>query len=118
MLKVLLSHGGKHSEKGTHGIKNPLPVTSFRRGLQHTRRLDTHPHGALTSEAVYPLQRSSCKGCCSMYIPAQGNRISGGYASCGIMKACVRIATYGPVSLEEDGGKLPTPSTRCLPLAP
>jgi hypothetical protein len=26
------------------------------------RRLDTHPHGALTSEAAYPLQSSSLQG--------------------------------------------------------
>ena len=29
--------------RGAHGIKNPLPVTRFRRGPQHTRRLDTQP---------------------------------------------------------------------------
>jgi hypothetical protein len=45
--------------RGVHRRKNPLPVTRVRRGLQHTRRLDTHPYGALTSEAAYPLQRSS-----------------------------------------------------------
>jgi len=49
-------------KRGTHGIKNPLSVTSFRGRLQHTRRLDTHPHGALTSEAAYPLQSSSWQG--------------------------------------------------------
>jgi hypothetical protein len=48
--------------RGALGIKNPLPVILLRRGLQHTRRLDTHPHGALTSEAAYPLQSSSLQG--------------------------------------------------------
>jgi hypothetical protein len=48
--------------RGVHGIKNPLPVTRFRRGLQHTRRVETIPHGALTSEAAYPLQSSSLQG--------------------------------------------------------
>jgi hypothetical protein len=69
-LGLLCSICGGMVKRGAHDIKNPLPVISFRKGLQQTRRLDTHPHGAHTSEAAYPWQSSSCKGCCSMNIPA------------------------------------------------
>jgi hypothetical protein len=48
--------------RGALGIKNPLPVILLRRGLQHTRRLDRGPRGALTSEAAHPLQSSSLQG--------------------------------------------------------
>jgi hypothetical protein len=44
------------------GRKNPLPVTNLRRGPQRTRRLDSFPHGALTSRAVSPSQCSSLQG--------------------------------------------------------
>jgi hypothetical protein len=60
----------RHGKKGAHGIKNPLPVILLRRGHQHTRRLETTPRGALTREAAYPWQSSSCKGCCSKNSPA------------------------------------------------
>src|SRR6266850_1758864 len=49
--------GGK-----TPGRKNPLPVTNLRRGCQHTRRLETYPHGALRSREAYPSQHSSWQG--------------------------------------------------------
>jgi hypothetical protein len=48
--------------RGALGIKNPLPVVLLRRGYQHTRHMETSPRGALTSEAAYPLQRSSWQG--------------------------------------------------------
>jgi hypothetical protein len=48
--------------RGVLGIENPLPVILLRRGHQHTRRLETTPRGALTSEAAYPLQSSSLQG--------------------------------------------------------
>jgi hypothetical protein len=48
--------------RGVPGRKNPLPVISFRRGSQQTRRLATDPHGALTSRAASPSQRSSQTG--------------------------------------------------------
>jgi hypothetical protein len=48
--------------RGALGIKNPLPVILLRRGHQHTRRLETTPRGALTSEAAYPWQSSSLQG--------------------------------------------------------
>jgi hypothetical protein len=53
---------GSMMRRGALGIKNPLPVILLRRGHQHTRRLDINPHGALTSEAAYPSQRSSWQG--------------------------------------------------------
>jgi hypothetical protein len=59
---LLCSVCGGMMRRGALGIKNPLPVILLRRGCQHTRRLDTHPHGALTSEAAYPLQSSSLQG--------------------------------------------------------
>jgi hypothetical protein len=56
---------GRMRRRGALGRKNPLPVTQHPEGVcQHTRRLETTPRGALTSEAAYPLQSSSCKGCC------------------------------------------------------
>jgi hypothetical protein len=48
--------------RGALGIKNPLPVILLRRGCQQTRRLETTPHGALTSMEAYPWQRSSLQG--------------------------------------------------------
>jgi hypothetical protein len=59
---LLCSVCGGMMRRGALGIKDPLPVILLRRGCQHTRRLDTHPHGALTSEAAYPLQSSSWQG--------------------------------------------------------
>jgi hypothetical protein len=49
--------------RGALGIKNPLPVTQHPEGVcQHTRRLDTIPHGALTSRETSSSQRSSWQG--------------------------------------------------------
>jgi hypothetical protein len=61
-LGLLCAVCGDMVRRGAHGIKNPLPVTRFRRGLQYRRRLDRGPRGALTSEAAYPLQSSSWQG--------------------------------------------------------
>jgi hypothetical protein len=58
------------SRKQAHPTKNPLPVIQLRRGCQHTRRLETHPHGALRSREAYPSQSSSQKGCCHTDRPA------------------------------------------------
>ena len=42
--------------------KKPPPDQTSPEGAQHTRRLDTYPHGSLTSEAAYPLQSSLWQG--------------------------------------------------------
>jgi hypothetical protein len=48
--------------QGCAGHKKPPPVVFLRRGPQRTRRLDIFPHGAFTSRAVSPSQRSSLQG--------------------------------------------------------
>jgi hypothetical protein len=63
MFGALMFRLWRHGEKGAHGIKNPLPVTQHPEGVcQHSRRIETHPHGALRSREAYPSQRSSLQG--------------------------------------------------------
>jgi hypothetical protein len=56
------SAGGRLMSRGPPGIKKPLPALEYPEGVSTTRRLGIYPHGALTSEAAYPLQRSSWQG--------------------------------------------------------
>jgi hypothetical protein len=53
---------GRHGAKGSIRQKKPPPGHNLPEGAQYMRRLDTIPHGALTSEAAYPLQSSSLQG--------------------------------------------------------
>jgi hypothetical protein len=49
--------------KGAPGIKKPPAGHKLPEGVsRHTRRIETHPHGALRSREAYPLQRSSLQG--------------------------------------------------------
>jgi len=53
----------RHGEKGdARHKKPPFRSHNIRKGCQHTRLLDTTPHGALTNKAAYPLQSSSLQG--------------------------------------------------------
>jgi hypothetical protein len=60
--------------KGVHGITPPGQATP--EGVQHTRRLETTPHGALRSGEAYPSQRSSRQGCYHTDMPAISSRSS------------------------------------------
>ena len=44
--------------RANRSTQQPPPVLNIRKGCQHTRRLDTNPHGALRSKEAYPLQSS------------------------------------------------------------
>ena len=51
------------ASRGAPGIKKPPPGQATPEGVcQHTRRLDTIPHGALRSREASPSQRSSLQG--------------------------------------------------------
>src|SRR5882724_380649 len=57
-------YGGLVS-RGAPGIKTlPPGHTTSRGGVYNTRRLETHPHGALRSREASPSQSSSQQGCC------------------------------------------------------
>ena len=62
MLGALPSYVGRHVAKGNIRQKKPPPGHKLPEGVSATRRLDPYPHGALTSEAAYPLQSSSLQG--------------------------------------------------------
>jgi hypothetical protein len=53
---------GKHDAEGSTRHKKPPPSHNLPEGVSATHRLDTYPHGALTSMEAYPLQRSSLQG--------------------------------------------------------
>ncbi len=50
--------------QGSAGQKKPPTGRTPPEGVSAMRRLDTDPHGALTSREAFPSQRSSCKGYC------------------------------------------------------
>jgi hypothetical protein len=52
----------RHDEQGSAGHKKPPAGRTPPEGVSATHRLDTYPHGALTSMEAYPLQRSSLQG--------------------------------------------------------
>jgi hypothetical protein len=52
----------RHVAKGGIRQKKPPAGRTPPEGVSATRRLDTYPHGALTSMEAYPLQRSSLQG--------------------------------------------------------
>jgi hypothetical protein len=55
--------GGGLVSRAAPSIKKPPPGQATPEGVcQHTRRLALYPHGALTSEAAYPLQSSPLQG--------------------------------------------------------
>jgi hypothetical protein len=61
---------GRPAEQGSARHKKPPAGHTAPEGASAYAPPGHSPHGALTSEAAYPLQSSSCKGCCAMNSPA------------------------------------------------